>query len=93
MIIGLALCFAVFFTAGVSDILSVHRQALQREEKIRLAQLTDGILVAEPYRVRTKYSAQYGLLDLAPGESWPNDYVKEYYRLREIIVVPTEEKA
>ena len=93
MIIGLALCFAVFFTAGVSDILSVHRQALQREEKIRLAQLTDGILVAEPYRVRTKYSAQYGLLDLAPDESWPNDYVKEYYRLREIIVVPTEEKA
>ena len=90
MIIGLAVCFAVFFAAGLSDILSVHRQAMQREAKIQQAQLTDGILVAEPYRVQTKYSAQYGLLDLTPGESWPNDYVKEYYQLRDIVVLPTE---
>ena len=93
LIISLAVAFAIFFSAGLFDILSVHRQAMKRKADIRQAQLTDGILVAEPYRVWTKYSAQYGLLDLAPGESWPNDYVKEYYRLREIIVVPTEEKA
>lgn len=87
---GLAACFVLFFAAGLFDILSVYRQAQQREEAIGQALLTDGVLVAEPYRVRTKYSAQYGLLDLMPDESWPNDYIKEYYQLRNIIVVPAD---
>ena len=89
-VVSFAVCFAVFFVTGLVDILSLHHQALKREEAIRQSLLSDGILVTEPYRVMTKYSAQYGLLDLMPGESWPNDYIKEYYQLRDIVVLTTE---
>ena len=49
---------------------------------------TDGVLVAVPYPVKTKYSAQYGLVDLENGKSWPNDIIQEYYGLKDIVVVP-----
>ena len=49
------------------------------------------MLFAKPYKVRTKYAALYGLQDLAPGESWPNDIIKEYYGLNEIVVVGDDE--
>ena len=86
----LSLLFAVFavcFVIGCSDIWSLHMQAEKREEAIREALRTDGVLVAQPYSVRTKYAALYGLQDLAPGEDWPNDYIKDYYGLKEIRVV------
>lgn len=82
----LILVFAAFFAVGFSDIWSLHRQAEKREADIRKALQNDGILLAEPYSVRTKYAALYGLQDLAPGETWPNDIIKEYYGLKEIHV-------
>ena len=57
-----------------------------RDAAIRQALDGDGILTASPYPVKTKYSAQYGLLDLAEDENWPKDMIKEYYGLKEIIV-------
>jgi len=86
----LSLVFTVFFAVGFSDIWSLHRQAEKREAAIREALQNDGILLAEPYSVRTKYAALYGLQDLAPGEMWPNDIIKEYYGLREIRVEAKE---
>ena len=83
----LILVFAVFFAVGFSDIWSLHRQAEKREEAIREALRTDGVLIAQPYSARTKYAALYGLQDLAPGENWPNDIIKDFYGLSEIIVV------
>ena len=87
----LILVFAVFFAFGFSDIWSLHRQAEKREADIREALQNDGILVAEPYSVRTKYAALYGLQDLTPGEMWPNDIIKEYYGLKEIHVAGKHE--
>lgn len=89
---ALFVCTAICFAVGFSDILSLHRQALKREAAIKEALKTDGVLIAEPYVVRTKYAALYGLQDLAPGESWPNDIIKEYYELKEIVVVEKEEE-
>ena len=86
----LILVFAVFFAVGFSDIWSLHRQAEKREADIREALQNDGILLAEPYSVRTKYAALYGLQDLTPGENWPNDIIKEYYGLKEIRVEAKE---
>ena len=82
----LLLVFAIFFAVGFSDIWSLHRQAEKREAAIQKALQTDGVLVAEPYAVRTKYAALYGIQDLAPGETWPNDIIKEYYGLKKIHV-------
>lgn len=82
--------FAVFFAVGFSDIWSLHRQAEKREAAVREALQTDGVLLAEPYTVRTKYTALYGLQDLAPGEMWPNDIIKEYYGLKEVRVAGEE---
>jgi hypothetical protein len=59
---------------------------LERQSAIQKALASDGILVAAPYPVKTKYSAQYGLQDIAEGEDWPKDMIKEYYGLKEIIV-------
>ena len=86
----LILVFAVFFAVGFSDIWSLHRQAEKREADSREALQNDGILLAEPYSVRTKYAALYGLQDLTPGENWPNDIIKEYYGLKEIRVEAKE---
>jgi len=79
--------FVVFFVVGFSDIWSLHMQAEKREAAIREALKTDGVLVAQPYSVRTKYAALYGLQDLIPGEYWPNDIIRDYYGLSEIVVV------
>ena len=87
---GVALVFLLFAAAGLPDIWRVHEASLARDADIRRAIAGDGILYTSPYPVKTKYSAQYGLLDLAPGESWPNDYVKEYYRLQDIVVIPLD---
>jgi hypothetical protein len=82
--------FAIFFAVGFSDIWSLHKQAEKRDAAIREALKTDGVLVAQPYTVYTKYAALYGIQDLAPGEDWPNDYIKDYYGLKEICVVSEE---
>jgi len=82
--------FAVFFAVGFSDIWSLHKQAEKREAAIREALKADGVLIAQPYTVYTKYAALYGIQDLAPGEDWPNDYIKDYYGLKEIRVVSEE---
>ena len=86
----LLVVFAVFFAVGFSDIWSLHMQAEKREAAIREALQTDGVLVAQPYSVRTKYAALYGIQDLGPGENWPNDYIKDYYGLKEIRVISEE---
>jgi len=85
--ITLLLCFLLFASVGLSDIWNVHLAAKEREKAITNALETDGVLIARPYPCRTKYSAQYGLSDLSKGEYWPNDYVKWFYGLKEIIVV------
>ena len=83
----LLIVFVVFFAVGFSDIWSLHMQAKKREAAIREALMADGVLVAQPYTVYTKYAALYGIQDIAPGEDWPNDYIKDYYGLKEIRVV------
>ncbi len=88
--ITLLLCFLLFASVGLLDIWNVHMAAKERERAIAHALETDGVLIARPYPCRTKYSAQYELSDLSKGEYWPNDYVKWYYGLKEIIVVDSE---
>lgn len=82
-----AVLFSLLFLIGCWDILAVHHAELERQSAIRQALAGDGVLVTSPYPEKTKYSAQYGLQDLAEGEDWPKDMIKEYYGLREIIVV------
>ncbi len=78
--------FLICFVLGVMDIIQVSQAAHKRESAIEQALQTDGILMATPYPVKTKYSAQYGLMDLENGESWPNDIIQEYYGLKGIVV-------
>ena len=75
------------FIIGWADILAVDHADLKRQAAIQEALAGDRILVASPYPVKTKYSAQYGLLDLMPDEDWPKDMIKEFYGLKDIIVV------
>ena len=82
----LSAVLAIFLMAGLSDIARVYKAATVRNIQIAEALRTDGVLRAAPYPCRTKYSAQYGLLDLQVGGEWPNDIMKEYYGLREIVV-------
>jgi hypothetical protein len=81
-----AILFSLLFVIGCADIFAVHHADLERQSAIQKALASDGILVAAPYPVKTKYSAQYGLQDIAEGEDWPKDMIKEYYGLKEIIV-------
>lgn len=79
----IALVFALCFALGTADTLAVHRSELQRQEQIREARESDGVLIALPHPVRSKYSAQYGLADLNPEGSWPGDVIARYYELRQ----------
>ena len=85
--IALATVFLICFFAGFADILQVSRAAKEREDAVEQALQTDGVLVAVPYPVKTKYSAQYGLADLENGQYWPNDNIQEYYGLKGITVI------
>ena len=78
--------FLICFVLGFADILQVSQAASKRERAIEQALQTNGILMATPYPVKTKYSAQYGLVDLENGASWPNDVIQKYYGLRDIVV-------
>ena len=84
---SLAIVFFLFFVIGCADILNVHRAEVERQRAIRQALADNGILLASPYPEKTKYSAQYGLLDISEEEAWPKDIMKEYYGLKEIIVL------
>ena len=86
-IVAFALVFAVYFTAGATDIYRVSVSAKERIVAINEALSKDRVLITSPYPVKTKYSAQYGLLDLAMDQSWPNDVIMRYYGLDEIIVI------
>lgn len=77
--------FVVCLALGTADILAVHGSELQRQELIRLAREGDGVLIAQPHPVRSKYSAQYGLADLNPEGDWPNDVMARYYELERIL--------
>ena len=88
--ITLLLCFLLFASVGLLDIWNVYVAAKEREKAIAYALETDGVLIAKPYPCRTKYSAQYGLSDLSEGEYWPNDYVKWFYGLKDIVVIDSE---
>ena len=72
-IVIIAALSTLLFLTGCADILRVHQAANMRDAAIRQALAGDGILTASPYPVKTKYSAQYGLLDLAEDENWPKD--------------------
>ena len=87
VIAALAVVFTVCLTTGIADICRVSVSAKERIRAINEAVSKDGVLITSPYPVRTKYSAQYGLLDLAADQSWPNDIIMRYYGLKEIIVV------
>ncbi len=92
ILVSVLLCvFAISFTAGILDVVRVHRAAIDRDKAISAALASDGVLVASPYPVRTKFSAQYGIPDLTDDGSWPNDIIIEYYGLNDICVVPDEE--
>ena len=80
---AVALVFVLCLALGTADILAVHRSELQRQELIRLARESDGVLIAPPHPVRSKYSAQYGLADLNPEGDWPNDVMARYYGLKQ----------
>ena len=82
-----AILFSLMFLIGCEDILAVHQAETERQAAIQKALAGDGVLMASPYPEKTKYSAQYGLLDIAEGEDWPKDMIKEFYGLKEIIVV------
>ena len=82
-----AILFSLMFLIGCEDILAVHQAEIERQAAIQKALAGDGVLVASPYPEKTKYSAQYGLLDIAEGEDWPKDMIKEFYGLKEIIVI------
>lgn len=82
-----AILFSLMFLIGCEDILAVHQAELERQSAIQKALDSDGVLVTSPYPEKTKYSAQYGLLDIAEDEDWPKDMIKEFYGLKEIIVL------
>ncbi len=84
---GIFIAFSLLFIIGVADILAVYHADLKRQTAIQEALAGDGILVASPYPEKTKYSAQYGLLDIAESEDWPKDMIKEFYGLKDIIVL------
>lgn len=87
---GIFIAFSLLFIIGIADILTVYHADLKRQAAIQEALAGDGILVASPYPEKTKYSAQYGLLDIAEGEDWPKDMIKEFYGLKDIIVLPED---
>ncbi len=78
--------FLFYFILGMMDLVHVEQAAIRRDLAIEQALASDGILYAEPYPVKTKYSAQYGIQDLAEGENWPNAIMAEYYGLIDIVV-------
>ena len=78
--------FLLHFIPGMMDLVHVENAAKARDRAIREALDSDGVLYTAPYPVRTKYSAQYGIQDLAEGEYWPNEIVAEYYGLTDIVV-------
>lgn len=84
---GLAVCFCVCFCVGLADNLELHNAAKRRSEEIEIALAGDGILFTEPYPVKTRFNAQYGLEDIKQGESWPRDQIAEYYGLKKINVL------
>lgn len=83
--LALALCFALSFSLGTADILSVYRSEQRRLEQIRLAQQGGGTAVAALHPVRSKFSAQYGLADLTETGEWPNDVMARYYGIDRIL--------
>ncbi len=81
---AVGLAFALCLSLGTADILAVHRSERQRQELIRLAREGNGIAIAQPHPVRSKYSAQYGLADLNPEGVWPDDTMARYYGLEQL---------
>ena len=72
------------------DLVHVEKASKARDRAIREALESDGILYTTPYPVKTKYSAQYGIQDLAEGEYWPNEFVVKYYGLKDVVVQTAE---
>lgn len=79
-------CFLLCFSLGVKDIISVHFQAVEREQKLDAAANGSKTVVLSPYQYNTKYSAQYGNPDLVPDADWPNGVMADYYEVIRIIV-------
>ncbi len=79
--------FLFFFIPGMLDLIHIEQAAAVRDRAIERALASDGILYAVPYPVKTKYSAQYGIQDLAEGEYWPNTVMAQYYGLTDIVVL------
>ncbi len=82
----LAAVFSLCFVLGAADIVSVHGQAVVREEVFREAAAGDKRVVTSPYSYQTKYTAQYKNSDLAPDAGWPNGVMADYYEVIRIIV-------
>ena len=78
--------FLLHFIPGMMDLIHVEKAAEARNRAIQEALDSDGVLYTAPYPVKTKYSAQYGIQDLAEGEYWPNDFVVKYYGLKDVVV-------
>ena len=87
LLVGL---FLLSFIPGIWDLAQTERAAEAREQAIEQALESDGVLYASPYPEKTKYSAQYGIQDLAEGEYWPNAMIIKYYGLKDIIVMAAE---
>ena len=81
---AVVLTFVLCLALGTADILAVHESERQRQELIRMGREADGTVIAPPHPVRSKYSAQYGLADLNPEGSWPDDIMARYYGLEQL---------
>ena len=85
-----AVCFALCFAIGIADIIHVHKAAVIREQKFREAAAGDKKVELSPLPEKTKYSAQYGQLDLVYDAAWPNGVMADYYEVIRIVVVDAQ---
>lgn len=85
-----ALVFLLTIPSGIQgcrDILSCHRQHIQREDTIAAAlESGEGHVTANTVRPQTPWSGFYGLRDLMDDpETWPNHSMAEFYGLDSLI--------
>lgn len=83
---ALAAAFLIFFAVGVNDVASVKRQDTAIMDTIAAAQESGAKKVElPPYEYTTKYSALYGIDNIATEYCWLNHYMGMYYGFDELI--------
>lgn len=87
--------FVFSFALGALDISVVYKASLERNAQIREALAAGEREIAlEPFAPETKYSAAYGLTDIADGENeWPNNSLAAYYGFDAVSKAETDSPA